>query len=138
MDPITIGLLSSGVGSLIGGIGANKQAQEAARREKINSLLGAQDTRFSPFVAGQTKKLAEMEAGPGLLGGALSGAVAGFQQGQKIKGLGVAKDGFQKLQDATKKGADLAGQSYGVQNPYQMMGQPQRYNPLQDPREPIV
>lgn len=136
MDPLTISLLSSGVGSIIGGIGANKQAKEAARRERINSLLGAQDTRFSPFVAGQSKKLAEMEAGPGLLGGALSGALAGFQQGQKLKGLGVEEDGFEKLQDATKKGPDMAGQNYGTENVYEVLrggGQPKRYN-VMDPR----
>jgi len=113
MDPITIGLLSSGVGSLIGGIGAAGKAKEAARREKINSLLGAQDTRFSPFVQGQSKKLAEMDAGPGLLGGALSGAVSGFQQGQKLKGANLFSQGNQDVSDALKIKTDIGGLNTG-------------------------
>ena len=113
MDPITIGLLSSGVGSLIGGIGAAGQAKEAARREKINALLGAQDTRFSPFVAGQSKKLAEMDAGPGLLGGALSGAVAGFQQGQKLKGADLFGKANQDVTDALNIKTDIGGLNTG-------------------------
>lgn len=109
MDPITISLLASGVGSLVGGIGAAGKAKEAARRQNINALLGAGDTRFSPFVQGQSKKLDETDPGPGLLGGALGGAVAGFQQGQKLKGANLFSKGNQDITDALKIKTDIGG-----------------------------
>lgn len=119
MDPITISLLSSGVGAAIGGFGAAAKAKEAARREQINSLLGAQDTRFSPFVAGQSRKLAETDPGPGMMGGLLSGAVAGFEQGQSLKGLGVASAGAQGMEDAALKKSYLTG--FGNKKPLSLI-----------------
>lgn len=113
--PLPLGLLATGAGALIGGIGAAGRAKEAARRERVNALLGAQDTRFSPFVAGESRKLTEMDAGPGLLGGALSGAVAGFEQGQKLKGAKLFGDG----KDALNIKTDIGG--LGMRKPLSLV-----------------
>jgi hypothetical protein len=104
-DPVSLGVMAGG--GLLGMIGGNRQAKEAARRENYNAQIGANDTRFSPYVATRGNLLQETEAGPGGVGGAMGGLLAGFQQAQKIKGAGLFDTGRENVLDATKKGTDV-------------------------------
>jgi hypothetical protein len=108
-----IPLLVMAAGAAAGMAGAKRKEAEAARRENFNSAAGANDTRFSPFVAGRTQQLAPSDPGPGLLGGGLSGALAGLQQGTNLKGLDVFKGGMDKVSDALNIKTDIGGLNTG-------------------------
>lgn len=89
---------------------ANDQQKEAARRERVNQQLSALDTSYGTLVGSKAGgRLAEMDAGPGLLGGALTGGLSGLQTGMNISG-GLDKAKLDNAYaDVLKKGNSAAG-----------------------------
>ena len=98
-------MLGALLGTIGGGIasafGADRQAQEAARRERFNAQMASLDTAYSPFVRGQSQRLAETERGPGVLGGLLGGALGGASTGMSLDNayakLGALKEGAKSV-----------------------------------------
>jgi len=102
VDPITIGLIAGGASALLGGIKGAQQKKEAARRERLNAELSALDTAYAPLVKGTTQKLQEIDAGPGVLGGALGGGISGFQGGATLAGSINKMNAYGSLADQLK------------------------------------
>jgi hypothetical protein len=101
-------LLGAVGGGIASAFGADRQAQEAARRERFNAQMASLDTAYSPFVRGQSQRLAQTERGPGAAGGFLGGALGGASSGMSLD------NAYAKL-DALKKGAGaLGGTSLGA------------------------
>lgn len=101
-------LLGTIGGGIASAFGAAAQAQEAARRERFNAQMASLDTAYSPFVRGQSQRLAPTERGPGALGGFLGGGLAGASTGMSLD------NAYAKL-EALKKGAGaLGGTSLGA------------------------
>lgn len=83
----TASLVSAGVAAAsaaAAGVAAKNRADEAKRVAKMNAELGSLDTKYSPFVSGQSVKQAVPDAGPGMFAGALSGGLGGLKAGVDI------------------------------------------------------
>lgn len=112
--PLLLPLVGAGVQGGIGLIAAKQQRDEAKRRENLNAQLGALDTAYSTFLKAPSQKVANIDPGPGALGGALSGAVAGFAQGQNFNEAMAKGNYYDQL---AKKLAESKSMMAGQPNP---------------------
>lgn len=106
----------AGAGGLLqGALGffrAKQQQKEAKRQAELNDKLASNDTRFGAFSRGldSGRKVGAVSGdGPSALGGALSGALAGVQQGANI---------YQGMQQADMNALKLKAMK---DNPYEFL-----------------
>lgn len=96
MDPITLALVMGGTNAVLGGL----KAKDAQQRDYATMLGNAEAMRYSPWTNIQTKMQGPSAPSTGLseLGGALSGGLEGYAQGQNIKETKAANEANRKSQ----------------------------------------
>ena len=121
---------------------AADQRKEAARRERVNNQLSALDTSYGTLVGSKAGgKLAEMDAGPGLLGGALTGGLSGYKTGSEIgNSLDSAKidnayaDTLKQGGNAPNLGIPSLTEEYAAQMPKQAIDPNNLWKGIQAPQ----
>jgi hypothetical protein len=108
LDPLTIGLITTGVGALGGFLSGKAKEEEARRIEKMNREMSAADTLFNPLIKTKAYTQEVPDRGPGAFGGALTGALAGFNQAQMFNKSSGSQNAYEEL--LKKMQAGQAGQ----------------------------
>jgi hypothetical protein len=107
-------------GAAIGAKQAQDQRADSRRQADMNALMASGQTAYSGLTGAGPGKIEASSMGPSVMGGALSGGVAGYSQGQAI-GQAQSQQGLQNAYAELLKKQAAQG---SIGSPVPMAGNP--------------